>query len=107
MSNPLVGLFSPATRKALYVIFSLATLAVGAVMAYCGASDLAQPDWVDGANAVLVYVGLGLGLTAASNVPTPDTDEPGGGEQGAVSLLEACAVVVAVIAVLWAVDVIR
>jgi hypothetical protein len=84
--NPLTGLFSPATRKTLYVLFSLAGLFVGAVMAWCGATDAAQPSWVDGATAVLTYVGAGLGLTAASNVPTPDTDEPGGGEDGAVEI---------------------
>lgn len=82
--NPLTGLFSPATRKAMYVVFALAGLAVGAVMAWCGATDQAQPDWVDGATAVLTYVGAGLGLTAASNVPTPDTDEPGGQPEGDV-----------------------
>ena len=85
MGNPLVGLFSPATRKTLYVLFALAALAVGAVMAWCGATDTAMPSWVDGSNAVLTYVGAALGLTAASNVPTPDTDEPGG-DKGAVEI---------------------
>lgn len=85
--NPLTGLFSPAIRKSLYTLFAVAGLAVGAVMAWCGATDAAQPSWVDGATAVLTYVGAGLGLTAASNVPTPDTDEPGG-EAGEVGIIE-------------------
>jgi hypothetical protein len=98
--NPLTGIFSPATRKALYVLFSLAAVVVGAVMAYCGATDAAQPDWVDGANAVLTYVGAALGLTAASNVPTPDTDEPGGGEAGEVGIVGVLLVVLVVAVVI-------
>jgi hypothetical protein len=104
MNSPLTGIFSPATRKALYVLFSLAAVVVGAVMAYCGATDAVQPDWVDGANAVLTYVGAALGLTAASNIPTPDTDEPGGdpesGEVGIVGVLLVVLVVAVVIALL-------
>lgn len=106
MSNPLTGLFSPATRKVLYVLFALAGIVVGAVMVYCGATEAHQPGWVDGANAVLTYVGAALGLTAASNVPTPDPDEPGGAvdDDGRVSitLVGACLMVCAVVALAWA-----
>lgn len=94
-SNPLTGLFSPATRKTLYVLFALAGLAVGAVMAYCGATHTDQPSWVNGATAVLTYIGAGLGLTAASNVPTPDTNEAGGGGDAGVTVIELCLIVVA------------
>lgn len=76
--NPLVGLFSPAIRKALYTLFGVAGLVVGAIQAYCASSAARQPSWIDGATAVLAYVGVGLGFTAASNVPTPDTEETGG-----------------------------
>jgi hypothetical protein len=86
MGNPLVGAFSPAFRKALYTVFSLAGLTYTAVLAYCAATDAHQPSWVDGAAAALTVIGTGLGLTAASNVPTPDTDEAGGGEDGAVEI---------------------
>lgn len=104
--NPLTGLFSPATRKALYVVFALAGIVVGAVMAWCGATDTAQPDWVDGATAVLTYVGAALGLTAASNVPTPDTEEPGGTE-GHSDLVTVLVVAVLVLIVLMLFGVIR
>jgi hypothetical protein len=90
MGNPLSGVLTPQIRKWLYTLHGLASLVVGAVLAWCAASaDAAQPDWVDQAMAVLTYTGLALGLTAASNVPTPDTDEPGGdgGEVGIVGLL--------------------
>lgn len=99
--NPLSGLFTPAIRKALYALFGAATLFSGAVMAYDAAANVTQPSWIDGMNAVLVYVGAALGLTAASNVPTPDTDEPGG-DEGGISIIEACVVAVAVVVVLWA-----
>jgi hypothetical protein len=104
--NPLSGIFTPQIRKALYTLFAVAGVVVGAVMAYCGATDAAQPAWVDGANAVLTYVGAALGLTAASNVPTPDTDEPGGGDAG-ITTAEACLLVIAGVVVLWAVGVLR
>jgi prepilin signal peptidase PulO-like enzyme (type II secretory pathway) len=97
--NPLVGILTPQLRKWLYTLYALAAVIVGA-LAVADVDVQKAPD-------VIAYLGAVLGFTAASNVPTPDTDEPGGGEEGAVSLLEACAVVVAVIAVLWAVDVIR
>lgn len=93
--NPLVGIFSPAVRKALYALYGAAALFSGAVAAYSAASEAHQPSWLDGANAVLVYVGAALGLTAASNVPTPDTDEPGG-DGGEVGILLVILIAVAV-----------
>lgn len=87
ISNPLTGLFSPATRKRIYVLFALAGFVVGAIIAYCAAAHVDQPTWVDGATAVLTYTGAVLGLTAASNVPTPDTDEEGGGEGGEIGIV--------------------
>jgi len=98
MNNPLRGALSPATRKVLYVLFALAGIVVGAVMVYCGATDNAQPSWVDGTNAVLTYVGAALGLTAASNVPTPDTNEPGGDSGSAgIGLLGVLLIVLVVV----------
>jgi len=102
MSNPLSGILSPATRKALYAVYGVLGLAVGAVQAWCAASDAHQPSWLNGATAVLAYVGVALGFTAASNVPTPDTDEPGGGGDAGWSTTELCLVVIAAVLLLWA-----
>ena len=76
--NPLTGILSPAARKTLYTVCGTAGLLVGAIQVWCASTNSTQPSWVDGALAVLAYVGTGLGFTAASNVPTPDPDEPGG-----------------------------
>lgn len=95
--NPLTGLFTPAIRKALYALYGAAGLVVGAIQAYCASSDAHQPSWINGATAVLAYVGVALGFTAASNVPTPDTDEPGGGDAGVVGWIVLAVIVLAFI----------
>ena len=99
--NPLVGILSPAARKTLYAVYGLAGLCVGAVQVWCASTSAHQPSWVDGGLAVLAYIGVALGFTAASNVPTPDTDEPGGdGEAGHINALEAALLVLVVIVIL-------
>ena len=98
--NPLVGLATPAIRKALYAVYGVAGLVVGVIQAYCASSAAHQPSWLNGATAVLAYVGVALGFTAASNVPAPDTNEPGG--DGGFTVMELCVAVIAVIVVLWA-----
>ena len=90
--NPLVGLFSPLVRKWLYIIYSLAGVIVGA-LAVLDVDVQKAPD-------LLAYLGTALGLVAASNVPTPDTDEPRGGQDGhsdTATLLIVCAVVLLVL----------
>lgn len=79
--NPLTGILSPAARKTLYALYGLVGLCVGGIQAWCASTAADQPSWLNGAVAVLAYVGVALGFTAASNVPTPDTDEAGGDGQ--------------------------
>jgi len=99
--NPLQGILSPTARKTLYTVYSLAVLAVGAVTVWCASTDAHQPSWVDGSLAVLAYIGGGLGFTAASNVPTPDTDEPGGDEgEAAIGLVGVLLIVILVVLIL-------
>jgi hypothetical protein len=89
--NPLTGILSPRARKYLYLTYSLAALIVGA-LAVADVNVQKAPD-------VIAYLGVALGLTAASNIPTPDTDEPGGddtpGDLG-LTMLEVCYLVIAV-----------
>ena len=70
MGNPLSGILTPQIRKWVYAVYSLAVVVVGALA--IGGVDVGKaPD-------VLTYLGGVLSVTAASNVPTPDTNEPGG-----------------------------
>lgn len=90
--NPLVGILSPRARKYLYALYALAGVIVGALA-------IADVD-VQKAPDVLAYVGVALGFTAASNVPTPDTDEPGGGgDAGVVGWLFVLVLAVVVLAI--------
>lgn len=94
--NPLVGALTPQLRKWLYALYALAGLVVG-VLAAADVDVQKAPD-------VLAYLGVALGLTAASNVPTPDTDEPGGdpegGEVGIVGVILVVLVVLLVVGIL-------
>lgn len=65
--NPLTQILPAAARKYLYAAFALAGLVVGALA--IGGVDVRQaPD-------VLAYIGIALGLTAASNTPSVEPDE--------------------------------
>jgi len=69
--NPLNGILTPQIRKWLYVALALALAAVQ-ILKVVGID-------VGTADDILTVIGGLFGLTAASNVPTPDTNEPGGG----------------------------
>ena len=60
----------PKVRKVAYLVFAVASLAVGASQIGFLAAGAALPVAVKVALAVLPYLGAGLGFTAASNVPT-------------------------------------
>lgn len=63
--NPLTGILTPKVRRYLYAAFFVAGVALGAL-------KLADVD--TGATAqILAYIGAALGLTAASNTPSPET----------------------------------
>lgn len=62
--NPLQDILTPAIRKYLYAAYGLAGLALG-VLTIAGVSTGKTAE-------VLAYLGVALGLTAASNVkPKP------------------------------------
>lgn len=71
----------PKAREALYICYWVLTLFVGASMAWCfavlqtGLEGL--PVWLLGSNAVIVYLGIAFGFTAAQNVDT-EAREPVG-----------------------------
>lgn len=60
MNSPLTDILTPTLRKYLYAAFALAGIVIGA-LAIAGVDVGKAPD-------VLAYVGIALGLTAASNV---------------------------------------
>ena len=61
-------------RKGIYAAYAVAVLAVGGVQVYNAALDNAQPDWVTGTLAVLAYLAVPFGITAAANVGPPPGD---------------------------------
>ncbi len=63
MSNVLTDIVPARFRKYLYALYALAGLVTGA-LAVAGVDVGKTPD-------VLAYVGIALGLTAASNTPAP------------------------------------
>lgn len=73
MTTPLTGIFSPQVRRYIYAAYFLAGVVLGAL-------QIAGVDTGKTAD-VLVYIGAALGITAASNAPSPevsdaDTDNP-------------------------------
>ena len=69
MSNPLTDLVPAKWRRYLYGAYVLAGLVVGS-LAVAGVNVGKAPD-------VLAYLGIGLGLTAASNIHTPNNEGEG------------------------------
>lgn len=63
MSNPLTDIIPAKARKYIYALFALAGVVIGA-LAIAGVDVGKAPD-------VLAYIGIALGLTAASNTPAP------------------------------------
>lgn len=62
-------------RGIIYAGYVLAILAVGAYTAYMDAVDMELPSYVDGINAVLLYVGVPVGSLALANRTTTVTYE--------------------------------
>lgn len=62
--NVLTDILPPKVRKYVYAAFALAGIIVGA-LAVAGVDVGKAPD-------VIAYVGIALGLTAASNTPAPE-----------------------------------
>ena len=66
MSNPLQDIIPAKARKYVYAVYALAGVVIGA-LAIAGVDVGKAPD-------VLAYVGIALGLTAASNTPAPPAE---------------------------------
>jgi hypothetical protein len=69
--NPLSNILPAIWRKRLYALYALAGIVVGA-LAIAGLNVGKVPD-------VLAYLGVALGLTAASNTAPPEGGDKGHG----------------------------
>ena len=67
----LTDILPAQVRRILYAVYALIGLALGAVQVGYSAGALGQPSWLIVTWAVFGFVGTGLGLTAASNITTP------------------------------------
>ena len=64
--NPLTDIIPSAYRKAVYAVYALAGVVLGALgIAYVAA----EPTWLKTALAVYAFVGTALGATAHANTP--------------------------------------
>lgn len=76
MTTPLTDILTPSARKLVYVLYVVVGFIVGGVqVAYASIPDQDTPTALTVAINVLAYAGIGLGLTAASNI-TPSTPVP-------------------------------
>ena len=59
----------PSARKVVYLIFWVVGLIIGAIAVYVAvASNEPTPAWLKGAQAVLAFLAVPVGYTAAANV---------------------------------------
>lgn len=65
----LKDILTPKIRKIAYSVYAICGLVVGAIQVGFVAAAVAQPVALTVAIAVLAYLGIGLGFTAAANVP--------------------------------------
>lgn len=66
---------NPRVRAVLYTAMSVASIILGSIKIFCGASeDYITPGWVDPAITALVYIAGGLGLVASANTPAADEE---------------------------------
>lgn len=73
--NPLHDVLPATWRKRLYACYALVGLVIGAVQAGYVASPEGQPTALTVALGVYAYLGIALGLTAASNTTIRDGGE--------------------------------
>ena len=67
----------PKTRKRIYQIFALVSLAIGAVaVAYSSIPGVDLPAWQIAAANVWAFIGTGIGYVAQSNTAPLTTGEP-------------------------------
>lgn len=79
MSNPLT-LLPARARQAIYITYGVLSLIGVGVTAYYGAvPTLTVPDYVTGGLAVLGALAAPIGVLAATNTTTPDTERGANG----------------------------
>lgn len=67
MKNPLIEIAPAPVRKAIYTVYAVLGLVLGAIQAGFAAAGVDQQVWLTVCLAVLAFLGGALGLTAASN----------------------------------------
>lgn len=67
--NPLTGILTPAVRRYVYAAYALVGIVLGAIQVAYGVTE---PQWLTVSLAVYAFLGTALGLTAASNTPSPE-----------------------------------
>lgn len=72
--NPLT-MIPDAIRKGIYVGYFVVGVLIGAVQVAYTAVNAIQPDWLTISLQVYAYVGIALGLTAASNVQSTESGD--------------------------------
>lgn len=82
----LTELMPPAARKAVYLVYGLIGLGLGATQTAYSAAGTSQPTWLVVAFAVFGFLGTGLGIVAAGNTPpstsVTDLRKPDAGPTG-------------------------
>ena len=68
----LLTLIPDRVRKIVYIVYTATGVGIGAVQVGYVAASAEQPMALTVALAVYAYLGIALGLTAASNVQTTD-----------------------------------
>lgn len=68
MSNLLENVLPAPVRQAVYVVYAVAGIVLGALSVAFGVLSGAGPEWLEVANAVYLYVGGAVGLVAAANI---------------------------------------
>lgn len=66
----------PTVRRWMYAIYAVASITLGSIFTFCGASDVYRlPDWVQPASAALAYIGGAVGLVAGAHTSAPELHE--------------------------------
>lgn len=68
MMKNVLEFLSPKARQALYVVFALAGLGLGATSVGFNAAEEVLPVWLNVAQEVYLFLGVGFGVVASSNV---------------------------------------
>lgn len=66
----------PKVRAVVYYVYGVLGIGLGATQVGFLAAEAGQPTWLTVSLAVFGFVGLGFGLTAATNTPVGDPAPP-------------------------------